>query len=103
MLDSMYVNAQEPKRFNYILQARWNTPVNEEHLPYQPALTTIEQLESSGNLRLIENKDIAHQIMIYETYVKAYLLPHNVTMQVAAEIFIRRKMQYAMKLISAIN
>jgi len=36
---SMYVNAQEPKRFNYILQARWNTPVNEEHLPYQPALT----------------------------------------------------------------
>jgi len=29
--------------------------------------------------------------MIYETYVKAYLLPHNVTMQVAADNIIRRE------------
>jgi ribosomal protein S17E len=37
---------------------------------YQPSLTTIEQLKSSGNLRLIEDKNIANKIMGYATFVQ---------------------------------
>ncbi len=85
ILDSMYLNIKKPQRFNYILQARWNTPVNETGVLYQPALTTIQQLESSGNLRLIENKDMAYEIMIYETYVKGNLQHNNLQTQVAAD------------------
>ncbi|HEY2726429.1 MAG TPA: hypothetical protein VGI61_04600, partial [Parafilimonas sp.] len=74
ILDSMYVNAKEAKRFNYVLQGRWNTPVNEQTTTYQPSLTTIEQLKSSGNLRLIEDKNIAGKIMGYSTFVQNNVL-----------------------------
>jgi hypothetical protein len=58
ILDSMYINTREASRFNYVLQARWNTPVNETPLAYMPALATIQQLKNTGNLRLIRNKEV---------------------------------------------
>lgn len=70
ILDSLYLNAKEAKRFNYVLQGRWNTPINEQTTIYQPSLTTIEQLKSSGNLRLIEDRNIANRIMGYATFVQ---------------------------------
>jgi hypothetical protein len=85
ILDSLYTNVEEAQRFNYVLQAKWNTPVNETELLYQPALTTIQQMESSGNLRLIENKEITHQALIYETFVKTNLQSHNQWITVAGD------------------
>jgi hypothetical protein len=79
ILDSLYVNAKEAKRFNYVLQGRWNTPVNEQTTTYQPSLTTIEQLKSSGNLRLIEDKNLANSIISYAAFVQNYILSTRVT------------------------
>src|ERR1700742_3332686 len=70
ILDSLYINAREAKRFNYVLQGKWNTPVNEQTTTYEPSLTTIEQLKSSGNLRLIEDKDLANKIIGYAAFVQ---------------------------------
>ena len=77
ILDSMYLNATVPAHFNYTLQARWNTPVNETHFYYTPALPAIEQLKSSGSLRLIHAKSVAQQILEYDTYVQVSLAPHS--------------------------
>ena len=62
-LDSCYINVKEASRFNYVLLAKWNTPINETGLGYNPTLPTIEQLKSSGNLRLIENRLVVAKIM----------------------------------------
>lgn len=56
-VDSCYLNAKEVPRYHYILLARWNTPVNEVGPGYKPTLPTIGQLKSSGNLRLLEDKE----------------------------------------------
>src|SRR5689334_16022453 len=37
-LDSCFMNAREAARFNYVLLAKWNTPVNEVRAKYKPAL-----------------------------------------------------------------
>jgi hypothetical protein len=79
LLDSLYLNAKEAKRFNYVLQGRWNTPINETSITYQPSLVTIEQLKSSGNLRLIEDKMIANKIVGYATFVNNNVLQTRVT------------------------
>ncbi len=79
ILDSLYVNAKDAKRFNYVLQGRWNTPVNAESDTYQPSLTTIEQLKSSGNLRLIDDKNIAGKIVGYAAYVQNNILQTRTT------------------------
>lgn len=68
-LDSLYKNVKEANAFNYVIQGKWNMMVNEFSIPYKPGMTTIEQLKSSGNLRLIENKLISYKIMEYETLV----------------------------------
>jgi hypothetical protein len=79
ILDSLYVNAKEAKRFNYVLQGQWNTPVNALTTTYQPSLTTIEQLKSSGNLRLIDDKNIARKIVGYAAYVQNNILTSRTT------------------------
>ena len=68
-LDSCYINVKVASRFNYVLLAKWNTPINETGLGYNPTLPTIEQLKSSGNLRLIENRFVVAKIMEYETFI----------------------------------
>src|SRR5689334_1028504 len=69
VLDSCYMNVKKAGQFNYVLIARWNTPVNEVRVSYKPALPTISQLKSSGNLRLIEERRIAAKVMEYETFI----------------------------------
>lgn len=68
-LDSLYVNVTQAARYNYVLQGKWNTPVNESNVMYLPALAIIQQLKSSGNLRLIDKKDISIKIIKYETFI----------------------------------
>jgi hypothetical protein len=69
VLDSCYMNVKEAGQFNYVLLAKWNTPVNEVSPIYKPALPTINQLKSSGNLRLIEERLITAKVMEYETFI----------------------------------
>ena len=85
LLDSMYVNAKEAKRFNYVLPGKWNTPINEQTTTYRRlSLTTIEQLKSSGNLRLIDDKMLGNKIVGYESFVQNRLLGPRVTDLTAA-------------------
>lgn len=69
LIDSVFLNASEPARYNYIIKGKWNTPVNETTSIYFPGLAIIEQLKSSGNLRLVDRKDIGAKIIGYETYI----------------------------------
>jgi hypothetical protein len=69
LIDSMYLNASEPARYNYIIKGKWNTPINENVVQYFPGLAIIQQLKSSGNLRLLDRKDIGIKIIAYETYI----------------------------------
>jgi len=71
-LDSLYHNINEPARYNYVLQGRWNMPVNQASIAYTPALAIIQQLKSSGNLRLLDKKDVGLQIIKYETFVEGH-------------------------------
>jgi hypothetical protein len=73
LLDSLYINAIQAARFNYVLQGKWNTPINETRVTYVPTLTTIQQLKTSGSFRLIENKNVLKLIMDYEAYVQGVL------------------------------
>jgi hypothetical protein len=70
LLDSLYNNARYPAAYKFTLLGKWNTPVNEFGVTYWPALTIIQQLKSSGNLRLIENQGVAQKIMEYETFIE---------------------------------
>lgn len=69
LIDSLFVNASEPARYNYIIKGKWNTLVNETTSIYFPGLAIIEQLKSSGNLRLVDRKDIGAKAIEYETYI----------------------------------
>ncbi|HLK30960.1 MAG TPA: hypothetical protein VKT28_20450 [Puia sp.] len=69
LLDSLYNNIQDADKFDYILMGKWNTPINETRVVYLPTMPTIQQLKSSGNLRLIQNKKILTKIMEYESLI----------------------------------
>ena len=84
IFDSCYVNAKEAPRFQYVLQGRWNTPVNELGPGYKPTLPTIGQLKSSGNLRLLEDKDIVKKIVEYESFIYGDYLEHYADVKRAA-------------------
>jgi len=85
VFDSCYVNAKEAPRYHYILQARWNTPVNEVGPGYKPTLPTIGQLKSSGNLRLLEDKDIVKKIVEYESFIYGDYMGHYADVKDAAK------------------
>jgi len=70
LIDSLFENAKDPAKYNYTLIGTWNTPINEKNVTYAPALAIIQQLKSSGNLRLIDKKDIGLKIIEYETYIE---------------------------------
>src|SRR5436190_3518704 len=82
-LDSCYMNVREAVQFNYVLLARWNTPVNEVRISYKPALPTINQLKSSGNLRLIEERAIAAKVLEYETFIDGIYQDHYASVDAA--------------------
>ena len=73
MLDSLYLNVKEANNFNYVLAGRWNTPINTIRIDYKPTLTTIEQMKSSGSLRLVANNSVSNKILEYENFVKSIL------------------------------
>lgn len=85
LLDSLFMNVRDAKRFNYILQGRWNTPINETRLPYMPTLPTIQQLKSSGNLRLIGSKPVLKKMLEYETFVQGIMQNEATTITTAVE------------------
>jgi hypothetical protein len=85
LLDSLFINVRDGKRFNYVLQGRWNTPINETRLPYMPTLPTIQQLKSSGNLRLIESKPVLKKMLEYETFVQGIMQNEAATITTAVE------------------
>jgi hypothetical protein len=84
-LDSCYMNVREAVQFNYVLLARWNTPVNEVRISYKPALPTINQLKSSGNLRLIEERAIAAKVLEYETFIDGIYQDHYASVAAATK------------------
>ena len=84
-LDSCYMNVKKAGQFNYVLLARWNTPVNEVRVSYKPALPTINQLKSSGNLRLIEERLIAAKVMEYETFIDGIYQDHYASVDAATK------------------
>lgn len=67
-LDSLYINIKEAGKFNYALNGKWNCILNAVFDGYKPSMPTIQQLKSSGNLRLIESK-VVNKILRYETIV----------------------------------
>ncbi|MBS1918108.1 MAG: hypothetical protein JST87_17695 [Bacteroidetes bacterium] len=85
MLDSLYYNVTNAKQFNYILSGKWNTPINETRVAYMPTMPTFQQLKSSGNLRLIENKKILAKIMEYESLIEGTLKIEVLSINAAAE------------------
>jgi hypothetical protein len=73
MLDSLYLNVKEADKFNYNLVGKWNTPINTIRIDYKPTLATIDQMKSSGSLRLVENGSISNKILEYENFVQSIL------------------------------
>jgi len=72
-LDSSYINIKEGSRFNYTLLGKWQFSINQMNVEYRPGLATIQQMKSSGNLRLIKNKEVEKQILDYEAFAKGKL------------------------------
>lgn len=69
-LDSLYTNVKDARANNYQIEGKWNHAINDITMQYRPSMPVIHQLESSGNLRLIENKLVGDRIMEYEAFVK---------------------------------
>ena len=83
-LDSSYLNVKEANRFNYVLQGKWQYIINEISTEYRPSLPTIQQMKSSGNLRLVENKEVGNKIMKYDAFVKSNVERLNDNIHVAS-------------------
>jgi hypothetical protein len=85
MLDSLFKNVREARRFNYVLLGKWNTPINETRLPYLPTMPTIQQLTSSGNLRLIENEPVLNKILEYQAFIQGHMKSETESISAATE------------------
>jgi hypothetical protein len=72
-LDSSYTNVKEAPRFNNILQGRWQRIVNSLNVEYRPGMPTIQLMQSSGNLRLIEKNEVGKKISEYQAFAKGSL------------------------------
>jgi hypothetical protein len=88
VLDSLYLNVKEADNFNYVLVGKWNTPINTIRIDYKPTLATIEQMKSSGSLRLVANNSISNKILEYENFVKSILdAQQNSVLNAAVHIY----------------
>jgi hypothetical protein len=72
LLDSLYYNIKHSDRFNNSVLGKWNHSLYYS-LTYRPVDASIQQLQNSGNFRLIENKSIADSILIYESTLQRNL------------------------------
>ena len=82
-LDSSYTNVKEPARFNNQILGKWQIIINEISVENRPSLTTIQQMQSSGNLRLIEKQAVVIKILSYHEFVKGPLERLNNMIQTA--------------------
>jgi len=73
VLDSFYYNIKNAGQYAYELNPKWNALINNTTVSYLQAMPTIEQLKSSGNLRLIRNKEVEKKIMEYESFIVSHL------------------------------
>ena len=85
MLDSLYKNVQNASHFNFVLLGKWNTPINETRLSYLPTMPTIQQLTSSGNLRLIESKAVLNKILQYQGFIQGNMKSETESINAATE------------------
>lgn len=83
-LDSSYTNVKEAARFNNIMQGKWQSIINQGSVEYRPALPTIQQMQSSGNLRLILNQEVGKKISEYLAFARGDLERGNNTVGAAA-------------------
>jgi hypothetical protein len=89
LLDSLFQNIKDAPRYGYVLKGKWNTPINEMNLPYVPTMPTIEQLKSSGSMRLISNSEIVNHIIQYETLIKGTFMGNVRSSTEALDILFR--------------
>ena len=73
VLDSFYHNIKNAGKYDYKLNPRWNALINNTTVSYMQAMPTIEQLKSSGNLRLIRNREVEKKILEYESFIVSHL------------------------------
>ncbi len=73
ILDSFYNNVKYAAHFDYQLEPRWNTIINNSTAPYSPPMPTIQQLKNSGNLRLIRDHMVEQSIMEYDAFMEGRL------------------------------
>jgi hypothetical protein len=85
ILDSLFTNVHNAGRFNYVLLGKWNTPINETRLSYLPTMPTIQQLTSSGNLRLIDNKAVLNKILEYQAFIQGQMKGETESINAATE------------------
>jgi hypothetical protein len=71
--DSVFHFLHDPASFNNKLPFKFYIKTNIEQI-YSPAEPTIQQLKSSGNLRLVENKLVLDSILIYDTHISGQFL-----------------------------
>jgi len=72
-LDSFYQNVKNAALFQYRLEPRWNTLINNSTAPYSPPMPTIQQLKNSGNMRLVRDPAVEQSIMEYEAFIEGRL------------------------------
>jgi hypothetical protein len=85
LLDSLFINVHEADRFNYVLLGKWNTPINETRVIYMPTMPTIQQLKSSGNMRLIQSEAVLEKTLRYETFVNGGMKSETEAITAATE------------------
>ena len=85
LLDSLYKNVQNAGHFNFVLLGKWNTPINETRLSYLPTMPTIQQLTSSGNLRLIQSKAVLDKILQYQGFIQGNMKSETESINAATE------------------
>ncbi len=85
LLDSLFKNVHEARRYDYVLLGKWNTPINETRLPYLPTMPTIQQLTSSGNLRLIESEAVLNKILEYQSFIQGRMKSETESINGATE------------------
>lgn len=83
-LDSSYTNVKEAARFDNIMEGKWQSIINQGSVEYRPSLPTIQQMQSSGNLRLIVNQEVGKKISEYLALAKGSLESGNDNVAAAA-------------------
>ena len=96
--DSVLLFLDNPPAYNNRLSFDFYIKTNLENF-YDPAEPTIQQLKSSGNLRLLENKLVLDSILIYDSHING---PYRNQTNYVIE-FNKRLIQYTEKMFDPRN